>query len=308
MSNAFEYSPDEDVLVHPEGTIKLICKPFLAHENGLPEWLKNSADAYVRDAAHVAQRVIVVILTNAADDQPGSISCLDFSGMTSTQIEEQYRIWGDPDAATAGDKSAAVQGGHGNGGKCYITHMFDDHGRLHTVKRSLGNRYGVGSGSIQFGYVPDRAGGRDFVVPDLEAGLATALSEVTCSLDAVRDVAGDALDLADGFTMVSGYGPKGYDVRISAKQIVSSLQEHPQMIATLELCTVQVIVDGEHFSGGKPLELPYIAPMDGAEEPKVIEIPDFLEDPADAAQVSTNQDGSLPQGKLSLKTSKVSMR
>ena len=30
------YIPDEDVKVHEEGAIRLICKAFQSHENGLP--------------------------------------------------------------------------------------------------------------------------------------------------------------------------------------------------------------------------------------------------------------------------------
>lgn len=45
----FKYSPDKDIEVHAEGTIRLLCSSFQSHENGLPEWLKNSADAYARE-------------------------------------------------------------------------------------------------------------------------------------------------------------------------------------------------------------------------------------------------------------------
>ncbi len=50
------YTPDEDVKVHEENAIKLICSAFQSHETGLPEWLKDSAGAYVCEA----RRVIVV--------------------------------------------------------------------------------------------------------------------------------------------------------------------------------------------------------------------------------------------------------
>jgi hypothetical protein len=42
-------TPDANLRVHEEGAIKLICKPFQSHENGMPEWVKNSADAYARE-------------------------------------------------------------------------------------------------------------------------------------------------------------------------------------------------------------------------------------------------------------------
>ena len=55
------YTPDNDIKVHEEGAIKLICSHFQSHENGLPEWLKNSADAYARTNAPEHKRVVFVI-------------------------------------------------------------------------------------------------------------------------------------------------------------------------------------------------------------------------------------------------------
>jgi hypothetical protein len=61
------YTPDEDVKVHEENAIKLIRSEFQSHETGLPEWLKNSANAYTREDAPEAKRVIVVILGAMVD-------------------------------------------------------------------------------------------------------------------------------------------------------------------------------------------------------------------------------------------------
>lgn len=106
------YTPDEDIKVHEEGAIRLICRAFQSHENGLPEWLKNSADAYAREDAPEAKRLIIVIFDHGRIGRPPSISCLDFSGMTSVMIEENFRVWADPEAAQRGGKSLSVQGGH----------------------------------------------------------------------------------------------------------------------------------------------------------------------------------------------------
>ncbi len=105
------YTPDEDVKVHEEGAIHLICKAFQSHESGLPEWLKNSSDAYAREDSPEHKRVIVVIFDYGRKDIKPSISCLDLAGMTSTLIEQYFRIWADPEASKAGVKAAAVQGG-----------------------------------------------------------------------------------------------------------------------------------------------------------------------------------------------------
>ncbi|MGH9428798.1 MAG: hypothetical protein ACRD2L_21130 [Terriglobia bacterium] len=100
------YTPDQDVKVHEEVAIRLICKAFQSHETGLPEWLKNSADAYAREDAPEQKRVVIVFFNHGRTTAPASISCLDFVGMTSRTIEESFRIWADPEAATQGAKSS----------------------------------------------------------------------------------------------------------------------------------------------------------------------------------------------------------
>lgn len=308
-SGLLEYTPDEDVKVHEEGAIRLICKAFQSHENGLPEWLKNSADAYAREDAPEAKRVIVLIFDHGRRNAKNSISCLDFSGMTSSVIEQSFRIWADPDAARRGAQVyTAVQGGHGNGGKCYMTQMFEDFSMIHTVKNGKGNRYAVISGSVRFGYVPDKARGRDIPVPDLRLALDGMLRGVGCSVQALPKAAIEAFRPADGVTLVWGLSPRGYDTRIPVHHLVTNLEEHPQMIRTLELCKVYVIVNGEVFNDGKPLALPEIQPLEGAKEPRIIAIPATIPDPVSEQQVSTTNGGKLPAGTLTLRTSEVSMR
>jgi len=134
----FQYTPDDDIAMHRENTIRLLCSHFQSHENGLPEWVKNSADEYARIEAPPERRVIVLIFGNARSGQPASISCLDLGGMTSDAIERHFRHWGDPEAAMQGGEASNVQGGHGNGGKCYMTQMFKQYALLHTCTDGLG--------------------------------------------------------------------------------------------------------------------------------------------------------------------------
>jgi len=302
------YTPDEDVKVHEEGAIRLICKAFQSHENGLPEWLKNSADGYAREDASELKRVVVIIFDHGRRDVTPSISCLDFSGMDSNVIEQNFRVWADPEAARRGARSGAVQGGRGNGGKCYMTQMFDEYALIHTVKRGKGNCYGVVAGSIRLGYIPNRQNGRNFPVGDLRFELERVLNPIRCSLRNLPKTANEAICIADGFTLIIGVGPKGYGSRIPARQLIENLQEHPQMIRTLELCKVYVVINGEIFDQGRHLTLPCIKPMEGAEKPKEIPIPVVLEDPISEEEVSTINEGSFPAGTLILQTSDVSMR
>jgi len=304
----FEYTPDDDAKIHEDGTIALLCKAFQTHENGLPEWAKNAADEYARRDVDPEQRVIVIMLSDGAKRRPPTISCLDFGGMTSAVIEEHFRHWGAPDAAYQGGDADAVQGGHGNGGKCYMTQMFDDHAMVFTVVDGKGCSYGVPAGSSRFGYMPNRQAGRDFEVKDLANELTRALEPTGCKLDALPEAARGALASCTGFTLVTGVKPRDYKKKIPADRLIESLEEHPQMIRTMQLCRVYVTVNGEVANGGKPLDLPTIQPMEGAEKPLVIPVPAHVKDPSLRKRVSTTENGTLPEGRLVLRTSRTSMR
>ncbi|MDD5555616.1 MAG: Ig-like domain-containing protein [bacterium] len=294
--------------MHEEGAIRLICRAFQSHENGLPEWLKNSADAYSRENAPEAKRVIVVILDSGRRQQKASISCLDFSGMTSAMIEQYFRRWADPEAAQCGVRNASVQGGHGNGGKCYMVQMFEDYSMLRTVKNGMECCYGVTGGSIRFGYIPDREKGRDLPISDLREELSKVLAGVGCSIRNLPEEVLKGLAMADGFTLLTGSSPRGYENRIAPIPLILNLQEHPQMIQTIQMCKVFVMVNGEPANGGKSLSLAEIKPIAGAEKPRTIQIPNALKDPLTEQEISTTQSGALPSGTLTLRTSDVSMR
>ncbi|MBW1932804.1 MAG: hypothetical protein JRI56_07285 [Deltaproteobacteria bacterium] len=300
----FEYTPDDDVRIHEAGAIKQICTAFLSHESGLPEWLKNSADAYVREDAPLEKRVIIVFFDFGRKNTKPSISCLDFSGMTSHMIETYFRFWASPDAAKQEAKNVSVQGGHGNGGKCYMTQMFKDHAFLYTVKNNKGNIYGVRGGEVRFGYIPNKNEGRDFYVNNLEEELEKVLSPLRCSLSDLPEDILKAINIADGFTLVKGVGPIGYDNKIPVRPLQNSLQEHIQMIRTLELCKVYVFVNGKFRS---QITLPQIPPIEG-EEPREIPIPEYLIDPNSGEKISTTNNNNLPLGNLILRTSSKSMR
>jgi hypothetical protein len=227
--------------------------------------------------------------------------------MTSEMIQNNFRIWADPTASGA-VSVASVQGGHGNGGKCYMTQMFDDYSLIHTVKAGRGNRYGVIGGSVNFGYIPDSTRGRDFRVNSIPVELKSALESIDCFVHLLPDGAGEALRLTDGFTLVTGMTPKHYGNRIPARRLLESLQEHPQMIRSLELCKVYAMANGRILNGGRELKLSNIEPLEGAEKPRLLQIPSKLIDPISDQEVSTTDDDKFPLGNLTLRTSKVSMR
>jgi hypothetical protein len=303
------YTPDPDLKLHSENAIKLICKPFQNHESGLPEWFKNSADEYARADAPQDERVIVLLIQNGrAAGQSNAIAVLDFGGMTSAVIDKDFRHWADPNASAGKSQDASgVQGGHGNGGKCYMTQMFEDRSYLHSVKNGLGNMYGTVGGSIHLGYFPDRATGKDFVVPDVVAELNRALADFGANVQNLPPEALSALTKRQGFTLMAGRGGKGWASRVPHTQVVADLVEHPQMRMTLDLCSVFAVAGGKMLNGGKPLTLPDIPPLPGGEDPRVIDIPENLVDPVSGAAFSTTNNSALASGTLTLKTSDTRM-
>lgn len=302
----FRYTPDEDIQVHEEGAIKLICKSFQSHETGLPEWIKNSADEYVRCDAHKTERIIVVLFDNGAPNRSASISVLDFGGINSHVIEQNFRRWADPEAATHRGRSSNVQGGHGNGGKCYMTMMFREFGLLHTVKNGLGNRYGVKGGSFRFGYMPDRNIGRNFIVDDVENELEKVLQKIGYSINLLPQSAIYTLQARKGFTLVTGYGPKGFQNK-TAQNIVKALRGHPQMITTLHLCDVFVMSQGRVQEDANPLTLEKVTPDSYITE-RIFVIPSELVDSQTDEIISTTNEGISANGKLILRTSDRNMR
>lgn len=304
------YTPDDDIKVHEEGAIRLICSAYQTHDDGLPELVKNAADEYMRTDAPLEKRVIVVLLHSENKSFPSSISVLDFNGMTSKVIEEDFRVWADPEASQRRRPKGklGVQGGLGNGGKCYMTMVFDEYAILHTVKASKGSRYGVRAGTVQFGYVPDRESGRDFRVPDLKAELVTALSSIGVDFSALPAAAHGAFASSDGFTLVTGTKPKGWRGRVPVAYVMQALRDHPQMRVSLEFCQVFIMHNGTAVPKGSPMALDAIPPDAGFAEDRVIDIPPELIDPSTGDRVSTTQDGSESPGMLTLKSSGSSMR
>jgi hypothetical protein len=307
----FEYTPDEEIAIHRVGAIRQMCAPFSSHENGLPEWVKNSAAAYLRERRPPQERVIVILFTNKRGSAPATINCLDFVGMTSQTIEQDFKVWADPDAAIRQARPGiriGELGGHGNGGKCYMTQMFEGHALLRTVRNGLGCTYGVSGREVSFGYVPDPKRGKDCPVEDVTADIERVMRSVRADLSSMPKVVAAVVRSATGFTFVQGGGPRDYNGRIPVASLVSSLLGHPQMVTPLQTCQVYVVVDGHVFNDGAPLSLPQIDPMEGFEEPRVIPIPDTLRDPGSDQQISTTRNSTLPIGQLRVFTSEKSMR
>ena len=301
------FSPDENVHVHEEGAIRLICAQFRSHEDGLPEWIKNSSDMYRRMDAGPEESVIVVLLRDGDKSEPALVGCLDFGGMTTADIEQRFRNWADPEAA--GNRTEGIEGGHGNGGKCYMTQMFASHSLIHTVCEGRGNRYGFKAGNVKPGYFPSVEEGRGYPVDEPQAELADALKLFGLNVTALPDSARDLWERRNSFTLVLGVGAKTLtENRIPHSSWAESLQGHQQMVQAIQRNRIFVVHhDRRQVTGGdEPLALPEIRPIPGAEAPRVVEIPTELVDPTTRERVAT--EAVEGQSRLVLRTSDKSMR
>ncbi|HMD85778.1 MAG TPA: Ig-like domain-containing protein [Terriglobia bacterium] len=237
------------------------------------------------------------------------IALLDHVGMTVEDIETRFSDWGNPDAylgQAAPDE--IVEGGHGNGGKCYMTQMFESHSYLCTVKGTRGSKYGFIADDPNPGYFPDKQRGRGFPVSKPVDELRRALSEIGVDFARLPDEVQTAAARRDGFTLVAGVGPRNFGHRDAAEKLVESVLAHPQSLITLQRTRVFVVINGRPVATLCPVRLPDIPPHPEAAEPRIVVIPRILMDPQTEAEVITTMEPSAPQGKLIIKTSEKSMR
>jgi len=231
--------------------------------------------------------------------------------MTTEQIERDFRNWADPDAATRSSKGkvrVGELGGHGNGGKCYLTQMFQDHAMLYTARNARGSKYGVRGGSVVFGYVPNRRFGRSFRVDDVPRAVENALSNIGISADSLPKMVRETLRTASGFTFVCGVQPKDWVGRKVVENLLQNLVVHHQMTTPIQLCSVYVVINGRLHNDGKPLRPPSIEPMPDHSQPRTLPVPAKLTDPVSRQTVYTTTEGQSETGRLEIRTSEKNMR
>ncbi len=299
------FEPDEKVEIH-ENAVKQLAGRIASHDAGLSELVKNACDAYSEAELPSTHKVIVILLKSGTQSQPAIVGCLDFVGMTTEKIEGRFKNWGDPSAASGG-KAGKRQGGHGHGGKAYMVNMFKDHALLLTCYGGYGNRYGFKNGEIRPGFFPDRNVGRRFPVADRRKLLAENLAPFDLSVESLPPDALISLDGGSGFTLVKGVEPKDFSTdKSQGAELVAQLAGHSQMIEALQEAAVYVFMNGHPVDGGSPIRLEHIEPMEGPQSPKQFGVPASIRH--GVVDVSTTDDGRMPEGRLVLQTSKASMR
>src|SRR5262245_59383254 len=125
--NTIQHEKDDRGLkVHKAGVIAQLCAPFRSHEQALPEWFNNATAEYAGQNTPGDHRVLTLIFGSRPSDDLPFIALLDHGGMTVQALEEKFADWGNPEAHLGEiETDEVIEGGHGNGGKCYMTQMFE---------------------------------------------------------------------------------------------------------------------------------------------------------------------------------------
>jgi hypothetical protein len=208
-----------------------------SHEKGLPEWIKNSVDAYIRRDPPVPddEQHIVLHFRDGERREVPTFECIDFCGMTSEDIDKAVKRWGDPKAASRG-LNRRVFGGHGNGGKFYMRQMFE---------RSYFITYRNGKLNI-FGFNEHR-----------KYGFARGFKDKTCSAQEAVKLAGigelplpnGALDQilkgGNGFTVVRGIRPNKIKGTIPVARLCEKVRFHPQARKIVQRKAIRVLRNGQ---------------------------------------------------------------
>jgi hypothetical protein len=300
---------DAGIRVHERGVIAQLCSLFRSHEQGMPEWFKNASTAYARDDTPTEFRV----LTLFAGTQPGTsdqyLALLDHAGMSVEDLEQRFANWGDSEAHLSAETTEeALEGGHGNGGKCYMTQMFSRCSYIYTVRNGRGSRYGFIGDDPHPGYFPNRRDGRGFPVASPVDELRRALSDLGVDFARLPEEVRTAASAQQGFSMVVGIAPKHFRGKDAARLLLETIIHHPQMELTNQKNRIFVIIEGRQLVGSCPVRFPEIEPHEFAPEPKIISVPAMLEDPISGDMSSTKLRDGEALGQLILRTSRVSMR
>ncbi len=265
------------------------------HQKGLSEWIKNSADAYIRDGLPDDKQRVFINFTDS-DKGMAVMECIDFVGMSVNDIIKAFKRWGDPEAAKRGIKKRTY-GGHGNGGKFYMRQMF---------KQSYFFTYSSGKFNV-FGFSPNK-----------KYGFAKGCKNISLSPKKATEIAGiDTLPIPKevrqriikgktGFTVVRGIGPQGMPNKIPSYRITERLKNHPQTRKLAERMKLTVIHNNAvEFDRLLPDKL---KPKQGFEEAFIYEVPKqltYMERGDKYVVEMANK--RFQEGKLVLKTSDEAM-
>lgn len=270
--------------IHP-AAIDLLARVFNSHKKGVPEWMKNAREAYLRKGIEKrGDRVAVIHYHESKVPGRTWLECIDFVGISGTDIENRYLEWANPEAAIMGLKPGEAEGGQGNGGKAYLRQMFEKGyfisicgGKLSVVSFTDPKKYILD-------FVPDTKGGKD-----CEGDSAV--------LAGIRKYAAEWLEAYElpanhNITIVRGVGPTK---PIDPDRLLEDIQQFPQARETIRACRVHFYVNLA-FKRELAVAQPQLHPA----FPKPIKIPVPLTLQLGATKVQTAWPPDFPPGDLEL--------
>lgn len=208
-----------------------------SHEKGLPEWIKNSVDAYIRRDPPVAddEQYVVFNFRDGRKGEPPIFECLDFCGMNSKDIDKALKRWGDPKAASRG-QNKRVFGGHGNGGKFYMRQMFErsyfmtyQNGKLNIFGFNEHRKYGFAKGF------------KDRACSPSDAVKLAELDGLSLPLSVMEQILGGKT----GFTVVRGVQPHKIKGVIPWARLCDKVRFHPQSRKIVQRKTIRILHNGQ---------------------------------------------------------------
>jgi hypothetical protein len=287
----FRFVP-EPPSIHAHGALDLLGNAFAAdYVGGMAEWLKNAVDAYIREGVDDEDQHIVLRLGLLGPRLSWTFECIDFVGSLFVEVDEDFKRWCDPEAASKGGQHQDVYGGHGNGGKF---HMRENFKRAELITYRNGGLTVFRFQNKDYGFEPNHRGQPCRPKKALEiAGIEP--SELPRAIQE-RFAAGDVR-----FTLVREIGPIFMQRRMRGgwHAFVDRLQRHGQSKQLLDRAPIEVVVNGKVVI--EDLDAPEIEPKPGFVEPRVVEMPGSL--PFEGEKLSYMPDGA-PAGRLVLRTSK----
>jgi len=287
MIESLEIMEEKNVI--DDHLLDIIGNEFkFSHEKGLSEWLKNSVDAYLRAGVTDEESFIVF---RFRDRDEVIFECIDFVGMTSEDIDNALKRWGDPEAAKRGTGKRTF-GGHGNGAKFYMRQMFKQSyfltyrsGKLNVFGFNENRRYGFAKG------FKDKMVGPDDAIRFAEIH----------DIDLPPNIRKEILKGTIGFTVARGIRPDKVR-RLNLGKLCEKFKHYPQARLILKHKQLSVIHNDKiHIERLLPEEMP---PMPEFDYPLEVPVPTSLicEDDDDKETVIFASE-KYPQGKLILYTS-----
>ncbi len=271
--------------IHPHA-IELLARYFNSHKKGLPEWLKNAREAYLRAPGAPADRYIAINYSKGKRGTPAYLECIDFVGISGADIESRFLEWANPEAAAVGLKPEEREGGQGNGGKAYLRQLFETGYFISICDAKLSVVGFVDKEKFVLDFVPEGAG-RDLT------GDSKALPGMRKYCREWLQIFGYPPDA--NITIVRGVSPLK---PIDADRLMNEIQQFPQARQTIVACNVQYFENGS-YKRDLSVKEPERHPAFPA--PAKIAVPMSLD--LDGKTVLTARPPDYPQGELEISIS-----